>query len=337
VNEIRTVDTGPRIPRQIVAQAAHARELLDRANQPPNSDPPNPAPAAPAPANFTQEELLSAPTPEKDASPVYWKGRCNLIEGFRLEEIRTRKRMVDSLKEKIAALEAENVSVKSKNAEILKTHQALAPPLDVKKYFKPDVLERIGEENAEAILRANQSAMEVMLADRIQSAIDTTIARQTPTPAAPAKADEHAQYEFVRALGDPMTGVPSWREINKDPRFLEWLGQEEAFSGHTRQEILTEHEKKLDAPAIVAMLKRFLQLPPAAAVPATPPATPPTVSGNANDTRREADPGAGDGVILTEAEIRAGYTRKAMGKMTAEEGKLFDARVAAQMTGAGRG
>jgi hypothetical protein len=336
VNETRTVDPGPRIPRQIVAQAAHARELLEKRNQPPASDPANPDPAAPAPASFTQDELLSAPTPEKDASPAYWKGRCNLIEGFRLEEIRTRKRMVESLKEKAAALEAEVASLKTKNAEIIKTHPVVAPPLDVKKYFKPDVLERIGEENAEAILRANQSAMEVVLADRIQMAIDAATSRQAP-PTVPAKADEHAQYEFVRALGDPVTGVPNWREVNKDPRFLEWLGVEEAFTGKSRQEVLTEHEKKMDAAAIVAMLKRFLALPPAAVVPATPPATPATVSGNANDTRREADPGAGDGVILTDAQIRDGYSRKGRGKMSPEEANLFDARVAAQMKGAGRG
>jgi hypothetical protein len=51
--------------------------------------------------------------------------------------------------------------------------------------------------------------------------------------------------------------VPDIWTINKDPKWLEWLGQEDPLTGKTRQELLEEAQGNLDANRVARFFKTF--------------------------------------------------------------------------------
>lgn len=70
--------------------------------------------------------------------------------------------------------------------------------------------------------------------------------------------------------------VPNWREVNKAPEFLSWLGLPDHYSGVIRHELLKAAFERQDAPRVVAFFNGFLAeeaaVAPASRVPDEPPA-----------------------------------------------------------------
>jgi hypothetical protein len=54
------------------------------------------------------------------------------------------------------------------------------------------------------------------------------------------------------------SAVPDWRQINEDPRFIQWLQGREVLSGRARMELLDDASAAGDADRIVAMFKHYL-------------------------------------------------------------------------------
>jgi hypothetical protein len=52
--------------------------------------------------------------------------------------------------------------------------------------------------------------------------------------------------------------VPRWREINADPRWLQWLAQRHELSGQPRQRLLDDATAQGDARRIIALFHGFL-------------------------------------------------------------------------------
>ena len=323
MNETQVVDAGPKLPRQVTAFANEARDLLKAGQEPPAQDPPaeppapGPAAAVPAPQSFTYEQLLNAPDSTRDNDPAYWRARCNIIEGFRREDVRKGKEKVERLEDEIRKLT-------EKNAELIKNHPAAQPKIDLAEHFAPDVLERIGEENASAIAQAAQKIADKLVASEIEKAVKPLLNAQKEKDEDSAK---ELQRKFVKALTD---GFPNWQEVDKDARWLVYLEQVDPVSRMTRQQIVDRCKANRDAEGIVNMLKAFMLSLSPIRVPADPPETPPPIEGNGSEGPR------GDGVVtdsrpMTEAEIKAGYKAKLLGKMTAKEAAAFDARVEAMM------
>jgi hypothetical protein len=322
------VDSGPRLPRQVIAQAAHAHELLkEGVEQPPATPPATPAataaaaPVTPAPAAFTVEQLLNAPDPTKDADPAYWRARANATEGFR---------RVDNAnnKDRIARLESEVKALKEKNSELAKSHPAVAPTIDLKKHFTEDEIESIGEDRARAILRATLTETEETIRKRIEEAVAPLLERQTKTH----EATEAERYQ--KFVEDLTAGFPTWQVTDSDPRWRSWLNGVDEATGMVRQQIINAHKSDRNAQGIIKLLNAFVTSLAPAPIPQKPPVSPTPLEGTGGDSPLpDAIP---DGGWMSEKEIRDGYKRKSLGKMSREEAQKFDARVAAQMAQAGR-
>jgi hypothetical protein len=52
--------------------------------------------------------------------------------------------------------------------------------------------------------------------------------------------------------------VPSWREVNVDPRFVQWLAQQDPFSGMVRQDLITRAHVSGDAARTIAFFRAYL-------------------------------------------------------------------------------
>jgi hypothetical protein len=114
------------------------------------------------------------------------------------------------------------------------------------------------------------------------------------------------------------SAVPNWQVMNKDPDFLSWLGERDAYSGQTRQDMLLVAFENNDGPRVIAFFNGYSQdrnivrnNEPAAEVIA------PTVSleslvapgpaSTATANQPGGNPTAGEGKIFSTAEVQAFY------------------------------
>jgi hypothetical protein len=89
--------------------------------------------------------------------------------------------------------------------------------------------------------------------------------------------------------------VPNWREINRNPAFIAWLGEADTFSARRRKDLIDDATARGDSRAIVAFFQGFLQEAGA---------------GQSSEQMRDAVPAAGrryepqsPGRIYTRAEV----------------------------------
>ena len=323
MNETQIVDSGPRLPKQIVAQHAHAISLQESGTEPPAPSPPA-APAAPTTpltaAEFTPEALLNAPDASRDNDPKYWKARANVIEGHRRVDMAKLNQKVVAQQEEIDRLKAELAKPRN-NAPAPAADDAI----DLTQHFSADVLDRIGEDNALAIVKAAKQIADSTVEQQINAAVKPYLDKEK------AKVEDEAaerHRKFVTALDE---GEPNWRIINKDVRWLKYLDGVDPSTGFTRQQIVDKHSADKNAMGILTMIRAFMSGLAPVEVPSTPPATPPALPGTGSDGPPPPGGAPTDGVFLTEQQIRDGYKAKSLGKMTKEQAREFDARVAATM------
>jgi hypothetical protein len=53
--------------------------------------------------------------------------------------------------------------------------------------------------------------------------------------------------------------VPSWREVNRDARFIGWLAEPDVLSGRRRKDLIDEATARGDSRAIIAFFEGFLR------------------------------------------------------------------------------
>lgn len=340
MNENPSLESNVRLPRQVVQAGQNARALLAKGAEADDPDNPIPktdaAPAAPRPEAFTYEELLRAPTPEKDASRDYWKARCNVLEGYRRDDNQKTAKRVE-------ALEAQVRDLMSKNAELVREKAqtpaaTTIPEAEIQaamtKRFTAEEIDAFGEERAMALtrefLQAGKSMDAALAAMRDQ--VNALLKRQET-----AAEDEATKRHrlFIEALYE---GFPTWEETNKDARWLKWLEGMDRATGLNRQRLLNILSADKNALGIVTMLEAFVTSLKPAATPKEPPENPATLDGTGGDNRPPGDLLANE-LPLTDAEIRDGYRRKSIvgkDRFTPEEAAAFDKRVEAQMKRKGR-
>jgi hypothetical protein len=107
-------------------------------------------------------------------------------------------------------------------------------------------------------------------------------------------------------------GVPTWRKINEDPHFLDWLNITDIFAGVTRRVALSSAWNALDSQRVVGIFQAYTREHPEAARtaggPTIDPATlvaPQTRGGEGGG----APEGAGGKRQIHESEIAEFYTR----------------------------
>jgi hypothetical protein len=75
-----------------------------------------------------------------------------------------------------------------------------------------------------------------------------------------AELRERLAREERRSLDQAIErAVPNWREIDRDPRWLQWLGGLDALSGRVRQDLLDEAIDQGNAMHVISFFRGFLR------------------------------------------------------------------------------
>ena len=313
-----------RLPRAVVNRVAAA--TASRTPQQPDPEPPaaaapSDAPNAPA-AAVPDANAPKAPNPPEDprhSDPTYWKHRFEAVAG----RLRARE---DEHKAALSALRQENDQLRS---EILRLQQEapVSTPqatINLAEFFSPEQIKNLGEEDATAMAQAAVAAAMKIARETVANEIKPLLTKQQEDSEAEGK---RRVAEFEEAIEE---AIPNYKVLDKDEGWLTWLDEEDESTGMVRQEILTRHCARLDAPKVIKMFQAYL----AQATPAAPPAPPvtPAGSGASGGDTPPAPPVRGNG-YPSQAEIKDFYKRSATKKpsdpgfVTDRERAEFEARL----------
>lgn len=316
-NEVKLPRAVLRVSKHIEDRLAEQRAAANPPETPPAETPPQapvaetpPAPTPPAPP---------APAVDRENDAAYWKHRFQTADGIaRAEMRREHAAEVATLNQRITELQ-----------EQVRTVQAAAPkpPIDLAKVFKPEEIEKYGEEQCRAMVTAATTAADERMREVLEAEVkplkDAAKKRDEDAIRQQTDAAENAKAKF---LADVRVGYPKFDEVDVSPGWIAWLNEMDENTGLPRGEILTAHAARHNAPAVVKMFKTYEAL-------TAPPAPPVAPHGGAADGGGMPPPAtpAPAGGAPTDAEVREFFKRVALdpqGKKVSREEKIaFEARM----------
>lgn len=302
------------LPRAVRATVERVRSLqAARADLNPN--PTDPAPTEPTVPN-AETTPVTAPNESRGdprhADPRYWESRYHAEVGIHKATRTRHAEQMGEMNQRIAELQ-----------EQLRAAQASAPPpkIDLGKFFTPDQIERFGEDQCEAMARASLAAADQRVKDAVAAEVEPL--KQQQTHRARAAADDELN-QFKSKLTEL---EPDWETTDKTPAWLDWLEEIDPETELQYGSLVDHHAKARNATAVAKLMRKFKQLTHRQ-VP-TPPVTP-AGSGAAPhvDTPPPGTPEQPSGLTpLRPGEATAFYTRSALGKVSDEERRIFEARL----------
>jgi len=205
-----------------------------------------PAASVPAPAMTFKEVATEEMTAEQ---------RYKVLEGMHKAEAREARRA----KEEKAALEAEIAALKAAPAVIPPA------PLPIDPAMKTRLEEQFGEQNLQDLLSLVRTSV-VPDIESVKGELGNI-----------AKLSKQSSLETFEGRLDDL--VPEWRKINLDPKFVEYMNEEEGNTGMSRLGFANKHMAEHNAPRLARYFAEFAPSDtPAAKVDkkklTAPPATP---------------------------------------------------------------
>lgn len=241
-----------RYPRNIQKQIDAAQKIEDELrNPPPAPEPePAPAPAEPEPAPPHPPE----PSPDPSNTPEYWRARFQTTEGMIRRQQEDHERAIKERDQKLSELTAQ--------VEQLQQQQdsGREPELNLRDHFSEEEIAQHGEGHLRSVLAA---AMRTNRND-LQKSIDRALAplKKELDDTRKAAAEERqvqqkgAQEAFYQELD---RAVPSWRQVNTDPRFIAYCGDVDDKTGFERQQILNAAVQRKDHVRVAGFFNEFLK------------------------------------------------------------------------------
>jgi len=207
-----------------------------------------------------QPATPEAPKVEDDKTKTveYWEHRFKTSQGmFEAEKTRLRTENSD-LKSKLGGLEARMKELENS----LKAAERSAPSkIDLKEYLSDEQIESYGPDILQSVLKIAENAAKKTSERSAGEVLERELAPlKQKVETAEKEARDRQLDNFIEMLD---VRVPKWPVINNDPKFHEWLSQKDAFSGFTKQELLTHAEKALDHDRVIAIFEAYLQSSPA--------------------------------------------------------------------------
>jgi hypothetical protein len=308
------------IPDQVRRQAARAEELRRELA---GED----APAEEAAANSTttvveeaqpQQEAEVERQPEQQAQPE-WEQRYRTLQGKYDAEVGAMRGQISSMERLLATMQHPA------------PQQAPAPSPSAPVQFNEADVELYGEDLLEAASRAAEAKLEARYGKTIQNL-------QQHVQQLSGRQEEDRVF---RELDSDPELAGRWRDLNTDPRFIEWLQAVDEMAGVSRNTMLQHAYQNGDAMRTGRFFKKFMAEhtapPPTAMAPQTADSpTRYTNGGYGNGAAagglrledmaapgRAAGSGAGNGApsprLWSRPDITAFYRARTMGKFKGRE------------------
>lgn len=271
----------------------------------PQPDPPAPEPAPPPPAPAPVAEEAPAPSrAELDNSE--WARRYNAMKG-RWEQS---QRVIGDMQQTLSDMGDELTRTQALIRGDRPRSQDAPQPDEPTRYLTPEDEQTFGNDFIDLAKRAAQEAIAPKLSalERENQQLKRRIG-QTGRMTVGQYLDQH---------------VAGWREVNVNPRFVQWLHSRDIYSGLVRKKMLEAAFQAADAPRVAAFFTKFLDeetatghadpapQPPEPVPPAPPrePAVPLATlaaPGRARPASGEPPASSADKPIFTRKQIAAFY------------------------------
>lgn len=328
------------LPKAVQKQIAAANQLAEQLNQerlkgvtpnPPDGGPGPDAgspPAAASPDAGQPPADGGQPAGSASAQPAAegWEQKYRVLQGKYNAEVPRLQRTVNEQSSAIEQLRAQVTATQGMLAALGQGRVAApvgqgSAPAAPAKLVKDEEVKEFGEDLTDFIRRVAQESVLPAVEKRLQP-VQQQVEKATTDAATTAQ--EQARLAHERLLTTLDGEFAEWRQLNRDPQFLEWLAQPDPYSGAARQDLLSQAYERFDAPRIVAFFKGYraehavVTPPPAAAAAPAQGASQRTLDdfvapGQPKAGTTGAQNGAGKR-IWTEAEIKRFYDDCRSGK-----------------------
>ncbi len=299
------IDESVQIPESVKRAAAAAEEIHKQAYQTPDppAEPLAETPVEPVSADAETPPPIETPAPPPAepqpseppvttvVTPEQWEHRYHSMRGRYEQASHTIGSMQEQMQQLGDELMRTQALMNSRAAPTSPTPQRLLTDEDEKTY---------GPELIDVVKRAAKEAMSPTLA---------TIEQENKR--LQAQVTQQAKSSMYGTLDDQ---VPEWREINRNPRFVQWLRLPDIYSGEVRQQMLNRAFQAAQAPRVAAFFKGFLaeevatgQMPSTQTQAAQAPRASPATTLEAIAAPGRARPATGDTQVPVEKPV---FTRQ---------------------------
>lgn len=207
-----------------------------------------PGEAPPADSTFTPPPAAKLEDPREE-TVEYWKQKFSTLRGMFNADIPRLNAELRELREKNTGLE-----------QLIAQLQAAPPRLPVQpgSHITETDIQEYGNDLVDLARRAAHDALGDELQQlRAQNAELRQQSLQFQQVAGNFNAErvKTARQTVHEALN---VRIPDWQVINREPEFLDWLAEVDAFSGDTRQAMLNRAYESNDAPRVVAFFTKYV-------------------------------------------------------------------------------
>lgn len=288
------------LPKAVRKQIANAQKVADEyykqiadgqpdPNAPPSGDPPAGDPPAGDPPVDPPAPPATPPEAAKPATPTpipqdTWETKYKVLQGKYNAEVPRLQNQVRELIDTTRNLRDQVTATQNLLASLnapQNTPPANPPaPAAAKRLVTDEEIKQFGPDLFDFIKRAAAESVVPVVDSKIESRVAPVVSKVEQTAsnvATTQKREELRLRDQVLALLDDK--VPTWRELNEDSAFLEWLDQVDPYSGYQRGALLEAAFAKYDGPRVVHFFRGYLNehaalnpnpAPPAAGTPPAP-------------------------------------------------------------------
>lgn len=299
------------LPPAIARQVAEADNIVNTLSaQPATPEPPAPTPA---PVSETPPPAPTpAPAPADDPNSETWAQRFRTLQGITAQQANRMREQEQAHQRQVAELQSLLQELKAAKAEKPAEKQA-ADPKDVET-FGADLVEMV-QRYAERVFQSMAAQFGGKAAE-----LETRITAVEQQVTGVSKKTELTREQQFYATLDVL--VPSWKQVNEQQRWLQWLGEMDPVYGAPRQAALDIAFEALDAKRVAAIFNTFLtQHPPAQKESLAAQVAPPTAAAPAPAVSPPPKR------IFTEKEVLHFYNEKAKGRLVGPEADRMAAEI----------
>lgn len=242
------------LPKAIQAQLDEAAEIEKQLNQP--ETPPEPtdtepvADPAPEPAPDVVQQSEPASEPKQEVPEDTWERRFKTLAGkYEAETPRLHQQIRDL-----------QTQLESQAKALIELQSRPVPaPEPVKPLVTADDEESFGADLVNLMRRVASEAT-TTVADRmarLEAAASQINTLQQKVSEVSTSQAQTAEERFYAKIAE---AVPDWQEVDKDDRWLAWLGEYDPILGAPRQNALNAAGEAMDSGRIIAMFNQWKAL-----------------------------------------------------------------------------
>jgi hypothetical protein len=200
---------------------------------------------APPPAN---EQKASETNPEDENSETYAQ-RWRSLQGSYNAEVRTRHELqnrVQQMEQLLSSLSSQQVAPTQHEPQVAK----LVTEKDVEEYGDSiDMMRKVTREELGTV------AQRIAQIENAMRQMHSSVVPQVQAVAQRQQMSSEQQF-----WSDLTRAEPSWRAINDDQRFQNWLLEADPLTGITRQTYLEDAQRNLDAGRVANFFRSWLEI-----------------------------------------------------------------------------